>query len=110
MSTNVRDLYLKNEGGYTCKMYVRWKNPGSSHWNDAHTATLMLGQSHTSNPGIHGAVDGAQLGIGIDIEAGSDTDNDSADLIYESGSNATGNFTCSGTTLDPSLGFTGVSK
>jgi len=105
---SVRDLFLRNQGGYSCDMYVRFKNPGDEKWTEAHTSKLTLGETHTSNPGKHGAVDGAQLGVAIDIDLGKHVHNDSADLVYMSDSNARGDFACSGTTQDPSLGFTGV--
>jgi hypothetical protein len=105
---NVRDLSLKSQGGYTCDMYVRFKNPGKKDWEEKHTAKLSLGETHTSDPGKHGAVDGAQLGIAIDIEWGKHVNDDSGNLIYMSESNARGEFACSGTTLSPSLGYTGV--
>jgi hypothetical protein len=104
----VTDLKLKNKGGYTCDMYVRFKNPGEKDWKEEHTARLMLGQDHTSNPGKHGAVEGAQLGVAIDIDEGIHVNNDSSGLIFQPATNVEGDFVCSGTTLDPSLMFTGV--
>ncbi len=103
----VRDVVLKNDGGYTCQMVIRWKNPGSSDWKEAYVGDpIDLGQSHTSDPGKHGAVQGAELGVKILPAGGDSTDCDPACLTYFSGGR-TAYFSCAGTTLDPSLGFNG---
>jgi hypothetical protein len=84
----VRDVVLKKDGGYTCQMVVRWKNPGSSDWKEAYVG------------------DPIDLGLKFLPAGGDSTDCDPAGLTSFSGGR-TAHFTCAGTTLDPSLGFNG---
>jgi hypothetical protein len=84
----VRDVVLKKDGGYTCQMVIRWKNPGSSDWKEAYVG------------------DPIDLGLKFLPAGGDSTDCDPAGLTSFSGGR-TAHFTCAGTTLDPSLGFNG---
>lgn len=100
---------LKNNGGFAVKLqFVYVDSSGEKHHVDG-TDTFPLGQSRTADPGDYGVPDGSPVALYAFVVWGKDN-TASQFFTYSKGNGTTANYTISGTTLDNSLGFEGLSN
>lgn len=105
---SIGKMSLKNQGGFVCKLqFVFWDANGNKQRTGG-SGDIDLGQSDTEDPGAYGVPDGAPVSIYVDVVWGDDNEG-SQMFTYSKGSSCTANYAISGTTLDNSLGLTGMS-
>ena len=99
---------LKNNGGFVVKLQFQYiDNKGEKKHVDG-TGSFPLGQTETADPGDYGVPEGSPVTVYAFVVWGKDAVGQQL-FIYTKGSTTTANFAISGTTLDNSLGFEGLS-
>lgn len=104
----VGNFSLKDNGGFDVKLqFVYVDTKGDKHHVDG-TGSYPLGQTKTADPGDYGVPDGAPVALYAFVVWGHDN-TATQFFTYSKGDTTTANYTISGTTLDNSLGFEGLS-
>lgn len=106
--TQIGKLSLKNNGGFAVKLqFVYVDSSGEKHHVDG-TGSFPLGQTETADPGDYGVPNGSPVAVYAFVVWGSDATGTQF-FTYETGNGTTANYAISGTTLNNSLGFEGLS-
>ena len=98
---------LANNGGFVCQGKVQYiDNDGNMNLTDGY-GNMPIGQRETMNPGDKGVPDGAPMRMYIDIVAGDDRTG-SPWWLFSASSNQCANYDITGTTLNSSVHFNGI--
>lgn len=106
---NVRQVYLKNQGGFVVEMDFQIKKVGLGDERLSGSGhDITLGLSETVDPGNYGVKHGDEFCIHADVKLGLDKKSDW--LTYDKDSTRVAKFVISGTTLDNDLALIGFEE
>ena len=108
MRQSIGAFHLANDGGFVCAGKCQFiDNDGGTGVSDR-WSMIPLGQSETMNPADRDMQDGYMLQMYVDIEAGNDRTG-GAYFLFDPTSKLTAKYRITGTTLNSTMHFDGVS-
>lgn len=100
---------LANNGGFACAGKVMFIDPNGNTGTSERWEMIPLGQNETMKPKDQGVPNGALVQMYIDIAAGNDRTGGTY-FLYDANSPACANYSITGTTLNSSVHFGGITS